>query len=258
MSAILEVGNLHVVRGGKPVLTNLSMRLEAGKTIALLGPNGAGKSSLVLAMSGVLPVASGTIALAGQDLANLPPDEIRRAGIAAILEGHQVLTALSVEENLRVAGFCLGQAELAAELDQAYGIFPELRELRRRLAGALSGGQQQMLAVAQALMARPKFILADELSLGLAPVIVKRLMSVLDALADRGCGILLIEQFTHVALRLADYVYVVNRGRVRFQGLPAEVQANPHVLHEAYLAGDFHLADSGVAESRSTVRQVEP
>lgn len=244
MSAILEISNLHVVRGRKPVLTNMSMRLEAGKTIALLGPNGAGKSSLVLAMAGVLPIASGNITLDGHDLANLPPDAIRRAGIAAILEGHQVLTELSVEENLRVAGFYLGQAELMAELNQAYGIFPELRELRKRLAGTLSGGQQQMVAVAQALMARPKFILADELSLGLAPLIVKRLMSVLEALAKKGCGILLIEQFTHVALRLADYVYVVNRGRVHFQGLPAEVKANPGVLQEAYLAGDFDLAKS--------------
>lgn len=244
MSAVLEIGDLTVVRGRKPVLRNMTMRLEAGKTVALLGPNGAGKSSLVLAMAGVLPIASGSIALDGRDLANLPPDAIRGAGIAAILEGHQVLTDLSVEDNLRVAGYYLGQAELMAELERTYGIFPELRDLRKRLAGTLSGGQQQMVAVAHALMARPKFILADELSLGLAPLIVKRLMGVLEALAERGCGILLIEQFTHVALRLADYVYVINRGRVHFQGLPAEVQANPQVLHEAYLAGDFDLANS--------------
>lgn len=244
MSAILEIGNLNVVRGRKPVLRDLSLRLEAGKTVALLGPNGAGKSSLVLAMAGVLPIASGTVTLDGQNLANLAPDAIRRAGVAAILEGHQVLTDLSVEENLRVAGFYLGQAELMAEMELAYGIFPELRELRKRLAGTLSGGQQQMVAVAHALMARPTFILADELSLGLAPLIVKRLMGVLEALAKRGCGILLIEQFTHVALRLADFVYVINRGRVHFQGSPAEVKANPKVLHEAYLAGDFDLANS--------------
>ncbi|MCK9381384.1 MAG: ABC transporter ATP-binding protein [Sulfuritalea sp.] len=244
MSAILEIDNLNVVRGHKPVLRNLSLRIEAGKTIALLGPNGAGKSSLVLAMAGVLPIASGTIRLDGQNLVNLPPETIRRSGIAAILEGHQVLTDLTVEENLRVAGFYLGQADLVAEMNQAYAIFPELLDLRKRLAGTLSGGQQQMVAVAHALMARPKFILADELSLGLAPLIVKRLMNVLEALANKGCGILLIEQFTHVALRLADYVYVVNRGRVHFQGLPAEVKANPSVLHEAYLAGDFDLAKS--------------
>ncbi len=242
MNPILEICKLNVVRGKKPVLTNMAMRLEAGKTVALLGPNGAGKSSLVLAMAGVLPIISGTITLDGRDLANRPPDVIRRAGVAAILEGHQVLTDLTVEENLRVAGFYLGQAELMVELQQAYGIFPELRELRKRLAGALSGGQQQMVVVAQALMARPRFILADELSLGLAPLIVKRLMSVLEALARKGCGILLIEQFTHVALRLADYVYVVNRGRVHFQDLPAEVKAKPSVLQEAYLAGDFEIA----------------
>jgi len=244
MSAILDICNLNVTRGRRPVLRNMAMRLESGKTVALLGPNGAGKSSLVLAMAGVLPIASGTITLDGRELTDLPPDEIRRAGIAAILEGHQVLTALSVEENLRVAGCNLGEGELGTELNHAYEIFPELRELRKRLAGTLSGGQQQMVAVAHALMARPKFILADELSLGLAPLIVKRLMGVLEALATRGCGILLIEQFTHVALRLADYVYVINRGGVHFQGLPAEVKANPQVLHEAYLAGEFDLTNA--------------
>jgi branched-chain amino acid transport system ATP-binding protein len=241
MSAVLEISDLNVQRGAKRVLTDLSMSLPAGRTVALLGPNGAGKSSLVLALAGVLPVASGRIVLDGQDLANRPCDAVRRAGVAAVLEGHQVLTEMNVEENLRVAGFALPPAELQAQLEEAWGIFPELRDLRGRLAGTLSGGQQQMVAVAQALMARPRFILADELSLGLAPVIVRRLTDVLKALADKGCGILLIEQFTHVALRLADHVYVMNRGRVHFEGSPAEVQANPQVLHEAYLAGDFHL-----------------
>jgi len=241
MSGVLEVSGLTVQRGAKRVIADLSMRLPAGRTVALLGPNGAGKSSLVLALAGALPVASGRILLAGQDLANRPCDAVRSAGVAAILEGHQVLTAMSVEENLRVAGFDLPQRELLAQLEQAWGIFPELRQLRGRLAGTLSGGQQQMVAVAQALMARPRFVLADELSLGLAPLIVRRLTGVLKVLADQGCGILLIEQFTHVALRLADHVYVMNRGRVHFEGDPAEVRANPQVLHEAYLAGDFQL-----------------
>jgi len=233
-----------VFRGTKPVLTQLSMRIPAGRTVALLGPNGAGKSSLVLALAGVLPIASGRVLLAGQDLANRPCDAVRRAGVAAVLEGHQVLTDLGVEENLRVAGFALPSSELAAQLQRAWEIFPELRALRHRLAGTLSGGQQQMVAVAQALMARPRFILADELSLGLAPVIVRRLTDVLKTLAGQGCGILLIEQFTHVALRLADHVYVMNRGRVQFEGTPAQVQAQPQVLHEAYLAGDFRLGSA--------------
>lgn len=247
MNSVLEIRHLHLERGAKRVLTDLSLRLEAGRTVAVLGPNGAGKSSLVLAIAGVLPLASGSVALDGRDLAQLPADAVRRAGVAAIPEGHQVLTALSVEDNLRAAGSFLGRAELDAGLQRAYEVFPELRQLRVQVAGTLSGGQQQMLAVAQALLARPKFILADELSLGLAPLIIKRLMGVLKALAQEGCGVLLIEQFTHVALQLADYVYVVNRGRVYFHGLPAEVKANPRLLHEAYLAGDFQLATAGTA-----------
>lgn len=247
MKSVLEIRNLHVTRGAKRVLTDLSMRLEAGKTVAVLGPNGAGKSSLVLAIAGALPIASGSVALDGRELGKLPADSVRRRGVAAILEGHQVLTALSVEDNLKAAGAYLERAELEAGLARAHAVFPELRQMRSRLAGTLSGGQQQMLAVAQALLAQPKFILADELSLGLAPLIIKRLMGVLKDLAQQGCGVLLIEQFTHVALQLADYVYVVNRGRVYFQGLPAEVKANPQVLHEAYLAGDFQLAAPGAA-----------
>lgn len=242
MSSLLEISNLQVQRGNKTVLTDISMQLESGKTVAVLGPNGAGKSSLVLAIAGVLPVTSGNISLHGRHLVNQQPDAIRRAGIATILEGHQVLTELNVDDNLRAAGASLSKDELAAELERAYGVFPELAEIRERMAGALSGGQRQMVAVAQALMARPQFILADEMSLGLAPLIVKRLMAVLQDLAAQGCGVLLIEQFTHVALKLADYVYIINRGQIHFQGTPAEIEANPNVLHEAYLAGDKHLA----------------
>ena len=170
MSDVLEVTRLSAARGTKTVLHEVSIRLEAGKTVAMLGPNGAGKSSLVLAMAGVLPISGGTVTLGGRHLEGLAPDAVRQAGIAAVPEGHQVLTALSVEENLQVAVLPRDQGRIGEAVERAYGIFPELREIRDRQAGALSGGQQQMLALAQGLTARPAFLLADEMSLGLAPV----------------------------------------------------------------------------------------
>ena len=241
MSAVLDIDRLSVARGSKTVVHEVSMRLESGKTVALLGPNGAGKSSLVLALAGVLPVAGGTVRLDGQDLTGVAPDRIRRAGIAAVPEGHQVLTALTVAENLEVAAVTLAAGESRAAVEGAYEVFPELLELRPRLAGMLSGGQQQMLALAQALIAKPSFILADEMSLGLAPVIVRRLMTVVERIAAQGIGVLLIEQFTHVALKLADTVYVINRGEICFSGTAAELRDNPQVLQDAYLAGSMDV-----------------
>jgi branched-chain amino acid transport system ATP-binding protein len=237
VTTLLEVRGLQVSRGAKRVLNNVSLRLETGKIVAVLGPNGAGKSSLVLAMSGVLPLDAGEVLVDGVALGRAAPHEVRRAGIAAIPEGHQVLTGLSVRDNLRVAGCVLAPGEVGAAIERTLQVFPELRELQPRDAGTLSGGQRQMVALAQALMSRPRFILVDEMSLGLAPLIVARLMKVLQTLATEGCGVLLIEQFTHVALQLADHAYVMNRGRIHFEGAPAEIEANPQLLHAAYLAG---------------------
>jgi branched-chain amino acid transport system ATP-binding protein len=239
VSAVLDIADLSVLRGAKTVVHDVSMRIEAGKTVALLGPNGAGKSSLVLALAGVLPVGGGKVTLDGRDLTGLDPAVIRKAGIAAVPEGHEVLTELTVKENIEVAAAGSGRGKEKNALDRGYHIFPELVDLRDRIAGSLSGGQQQMLALAQALVAEPTFILADEMSLGLAPVIVRRLMTVIEQIAKEGIGVLLIEQFTHVALTLAEHVYVINRGRIRFAGDPAELRANPQVLQEAYLAASL-------------------
>ncbi|TFF17683.1 ABC transporter ATP-binding protein [Jiella endophytica] len=231
MTSALSIDGLSVARGGRTVLFDLSMRLESGRIVALLGPNGAGKSSLVLALAGLLPIASGTIHLDGGAIGGLPPDRIRRAGIAAVPEGHRVLTRLSVRDNIRVAA-----PKADGGFERATAIFPELSALAERPADTLSGGQQQMLALAQALVCRPKFLLADEMSLGLAPVIVRRLMGVVETAARGGVGVLLIEQFTHLALEIADHAYVINRGRIRFSGEPAELKANPRLLEEAYLS----------------------
>lgn len=230
----LCVRGLTVMRANKTAVDGVSFDLAPGRVTALLGPNGAGKSSLVLALCGVLP-AKGEVALNGAALIGRTPDFIRRAGVAAVPEGHRVLWPLCVDENLRAAGFSLDTAALKRSLDEVYAVFPEMAERKAQIAGSMSGGQQQMLALGQALIARPKYILADEMSFGLAPVIVRRLMQVVRDLAEAGTGILLIEQFTDIALALADDVHVMSQGRFAYGGKPSHLRENPDILHAAYL-----------------------
>ena len=236
MSAGLNVQGLNIARNGKTVLHDIDLTVLPGKVTALLGANGAGKSSLVLAIAGVLPATSGSIAMDGRSLVGLRPEVIRAGGVAAVPEGHQVLNDLSVEDNLKVAGSHLARAQLEAALDTALATFPELRDRLKARSGNLSGGQQQMVALGQAIIARPRYLLADELSFGLAPVVVARLVPILQSLAVQGVGVLLIEQFTHIALKIADRAYVMERGRICFAGAPQELIDKPDILHSAYLA----------------------
>jgi branched-chain amino acid transport system ATP-binding protein len=236
VSAGLSVQGLKVARNGKAVLHELDLDILPGKITALLGANGAGKSSLVLAIAGVLPATGGAIAVDGQSIIGMRPEAVRASGIAAVPEGHQVLGDLSVEDNLKVAGSHLTRAGLRSALEVALGTFPELRDRLQARSGNLSGGQQQMVALAQAVIARPRYLLADELSFGLAPVVVARLVPVLQNLASQGVGVLLIEQFTHIALKIADKAYVMERGKICFAGLPQDLISNPEILHSAYLA----------------------
>lgn len=237
MSAGLEIKGLAVSRGGKQVLHGVDLRIEPGKVTTLLGANGAGKSSLVLAVAGAVGSTSGSIEADGRPLTGLRPEAVRSLGVAAVPEGHQVLTELSVEDNLKAAGSHLSRTELAAAIEAALDTFPELRARLSQRAGDMSGGQQQMVALAQAIVCRPRYILADELSFGLAPVIVARLVPVITRLAEQGVGVLLIEQFTHIALKLAHFAYVMERGRIRFAGDPEQLRRDPSILHSAYLAG---------------------
>lgn len=232
----LTVNHLRVMRGQKSVVDDVSLRLETGRITALLGPNGAGKSSLVHVLAGLLPAAEGRIESDGASLVGRSPEAIRGAGIAAVLEGHRVLSGLSVDDNLQAAGFNHSRVTLKAAVGEVYDIFPELAERKGQRAGSMSGGQQQMLSLGQAIVCRPKFILADEMSLGLAPLIVKRLMSVISRLASQGTGILLIEQFAHVALQLAAEAHVMSRGRLTYSGAPQPLIDDPEILHRAYLA----------------------
>jgi branched-chain amino acid transport system ATP-binding protein len=236
MSDSIRIERLAVERGGKEVIRGIDLEIPPGRITALLGANGAGKSSLVLAIAGGLPASAGAILVDGRPVAGLRPEQVRRLGVAAVPEGHHVLSDLSVLDNLRVAGHHLPGAKREAGVEAALATFPELREKLSARAGSLSGGQQQMVVLAQAIVDRPRYILADELSFGLAPVIVARLVPVIAQLAAEGVGILLIEQFTHIALRVAHQVCVMERGHMRFAGEPDELRRNPDILHSAYLA----------------------
>lgn len=231
----VRVENLVVERGGKRVIHDVSFSVAAGKVTTLLGANGAGKSSTVMAMAGVLP-RGGSVRLGEAVLEGFSPDRIRRAGLALVPEGHRVLGQLSVEDNILVASLDGSAAARRENLAHAYEIFPELAERRRQSASNLSGGQKQMVAMAQAFVAKPRFMIVDELSLGLAPAVVKRLAEALKIAAARGIGVLLIEQFANLALDLADQALVLERGRLVFSGTAATLKAQPDILHGAYLA----------------------
>jgi branched-chain amino acid transport system ATP-binding protein len=247
MSAGLIIQGLVVARGGKDVLHGVDLAIAPGRVTALLGANGAGKSSLVLATAGALPISAGEVMLDGTPIRGKRTEEVRRLGIAAVPEGHHVLSDLTVADNLRVAGYNLSRADMEQGVEAALTTFPELKPKLAQRAGSLSGGQQQMVVLGQAIVARPCYLLADELSFGLAPVIVQRLVPVITQLATEGVGVLLIEQYTHVALRISHRVCVMERGYVRFTGEPEELLRNPEILHSAYLAaGDHGAANDGL------------
>jgi branched-chain amino acid transport system ATP-binding protein len=201
----------------------------------LLGPNGAGKSTMVLAVGGVLRATAGEVWVAGTPLTKLRPERIRQAGVAIVPEGRRLLPDLTVEDNLRVATYALGREDAKAGIEYATDLFPHLETRWKAVARTLSGGEQQMVVLAQALVSRPKFVLVDELSLGLAPVVVQRLIPALEEAATQGVGVLLIEQFVHVALGLAQNAYVLEGGRIVYEGTAADLKANPDRLHSAYL-----------------------
>jgi branched-chain amino acid transport system ATP-binding protein len=234
-STALRLDGLTVPRGRRNVLQEVSLEIPAGEVTALLGPNGAGKSTLVLAVGGVLRPVAGSVLLDGQELTRLAPERVRAAGVAVVPEGRRVLPELTVDDNLRVATYSLSREDARSGVDRALELFPELKSRWHVPARSLSGGEQQMLVLAQAITSRPTTLLVDELSLGLAPVVVKRLVPVLEALARSGVGVLLIEQFAHVALGLANTAYIIEGGRIRYHGTATELRENPGILRSAYL-----------------------
>ena len=234
-AATLRVDGLSVPRGGRQVLRDVSIEVPPGEITALLGPNGAGKSTLVLAVGGVLRPTAGTIKLGDADLTRRRPEQVRQAGVAVVPEGRRLLPDLTVADNMRVATYALDREQAEQGTAYALELFPELQQRWDTTARSLSGGEQQMVVLAQALVSRPAVILVDELSLGLAPLVVKRLVPVLASIAASGVGVLLIEQFAHVALGLANRASLLQGGRIHYEGTARELQDNPDLLHTAYL-----------------------
>jgi len=231
----LKIDGLRVARGGHEVLHGVSLEVPPGAVTTLLGPNGAGKSTMVLAVGGVLRPTAGEISLNGTALTKLRPEQIRRAGVAIVPEGRRLLPDLTVEDNMRVATYSLSREDAKRGLEYAMELFPHLESRWSAVARTLSGGEQQMVVLAQALVSRPKFMLVDELSLGLAPVVVQRLCPAIENAVQDGVGVLLIEQFVHVALKMAQDAYVIEGGRIVQHRPTQDFRENPELLHSAYL-----------------------
>jgi branched-chain amino acid transport system ATP-binding protein len=233
---VLEIRDLHVTYGGIAALHGISMDVPAGTIVTLIGANGAGKSSTLRAVSGIATVSQGSIAFEGRDITGHPPHEIVARGIAQSPEGRMAFSNLTVLENLRMGAYLRrDKHEVARDLDHSFELFPRLKERRKQSAGTLSGGEQQMLAIARALMSRPKCLLLDEPSLGLAPILVETIFSrIVEINRQMGLAILLVEQNANLALQVASRGYVLETGRVVLHDTSENLRANPTV-RSAYL-----------------------
>ena len=233
MSNILEIKDLNVRFGGIRAVDGISMNVQEGKIITLIGANGAGKSTILRSVSGIVRPASGDILLNGESIVGLSPDKIVARGVTLVPEGRRVFPNLTVLENLKIGAY-LRKDKLSNDIEYVYSLFPRLRERHWQQAGTLSGGEQQMLAVGRALMSRPKLIMMDEPSLGLAPLVVRDIFDIIVTINKAGITVLLNEQNANLALKIADYGYVIETGRLTLTGTGDELLHNESVK-EAYL-----------------------
>jgi branched-chain amino acid transport system ATP-binding protein len=230
---LLSVAGLQSGYGKIRVLHGIDFQVFPGEVVALLGPNGAGKTTMLRAVSGLLPVNAGHVRFGGRDMTNASPREAARAGLVHVIEGHRVFTQISVTDNLLLAGYDLARSERAARVEEALSFFPEIAEKRHQFGGALSGGQQQMLTVAQGLVRRPRLLMLDEPSAGLSPVLVDRVIGVINQLRTQGTAVVLVEQLLEKALAVADRVYALVQGQVALQAPTGEPNL-PQRLERAY------------------------
>jgi len=232
---MLTLDQLYVNYGAIKALKSISCRVEKGEIVALIGANGAGKTTILNAISGIVPTLSGTVTFLGETITAIPPHEIVKRGISQVPEGRRVFANMSVLENLEMGAYIrTDKSAILEEIDQVFARFPRLFERKKQLAKTLSGGEQQMLAMGRALMSRPKLLLLDEPSMGLAPMLVAQIFSIIQEINASGTTIMLVEQNANMALSIANRAYVLETGEVVLEGPAGELAANPEV-RKAYL-----------------------
>lgn len=233
----LEIKDLHVSYGGIRALKGITLSVDDGQIVALIGANGAGKSTTLRAISSLEKVQSGKIFYDGQDITDLPSKEIVKRGVVMVPEGRQIFSDMTVYENLKIGAFLRKDKGISKDIEYIYTLFPRLQERSWQIAGTLSGGEQQMLAVGRALMSKPKLLMMDEPSLGLAPLVVKDIFAIIRKIRENGVTVLLIEQNANAALKIADYGYVLETGSIALEGDGEALLTNPEV-RAAYLGKD--------------------
>jgi branched-chain amino acid transport system ATP-binding protein len=233
---MLVLENVHTHYGKIEALHGVSVEVNKGEIVSLIGANGAGKTTLLMTVCGNPQASAGRIILEGRDITNEATSNIMRSGIAIVPEGRRVFPGLTVEENLHMGGFFNTKSEIRKSQDYVYELFPRLKEREHQRAGTMSGGEQQMLAIGRALMSKPRMIILDEPSLGLAPIIIQQIFEIIGQLREEGITVFLVEQNAHQALNLADRGYVLETGRIRLHDTGKNLLANPEV-REAYLGG---------------------
>ncbi|MDN8617399.1 ABC transporter ATP-binding protein [Variovorax ginsengisoli] len=232
---LLDLLNVHVSYGDAPAIWDASMHIDAGQVVAVLGPNGAGKSTLINAIAGVLRPRQGKVLIDGVDIASAPSHRVCDHGIAIVPEGRRLFADMTVQDNLELGAYRKGARASSREtMEEVFSLLPVLKERRQQIAGSMSGGQQQMVAIGRALMARPRLLLMDEPSLGLSPLIVSEMFKIIRRINERGVAVMLVEQNIHQALEVAHHAYVIEQGRIVTSGRPAALLSDPKIK-EAYL-----------------------
>ena len=232
--SLLEISDLHVSYDGIKAVKGIDLHLEKGEIVSLMGSNGAGKSTTLKAICGIAPVQSGKILYEGRNLRSIPPHLLVKQGIALVPEGRGLFGRSSVEENLRMGAYSRGDSEIASDLEKVYSLFPRLLERRTQAAGTLSGGEQQMASLGRALMSRPRLLFLDEPSMGLAPIMVRKIFEIIQTIAASGMTVLLVEQNARMALSLSRRGYVMESGKITLSDASSSLLENP-LVRAAYL-----------------------